>query len=43
MNKVDGPFAEDVGMFKPHSATFKDANTIKAYIKSACHFLSIKL
>lgn len=30
---VDGPFAEDVGMFKPHLATFKDANTIKGYIK----------
>jgi hypothetical protein len=31
---VDGPSAEDVGMFKPHLAMFKDANTIKAYIKS---------
>jgi hypothetical protein len=30
---VDGPFAEEVGMFKPHLATFKDANTIKGYIK----------
>jgi hypothetical protein len=32
---VYGPFAEDVGMFKPHMATFKDANTIKGYIKMA--------
>ena len=27
---VYGPFAEDVGMFKPHMATFKDTNTIKS-------------
>jgi hypothetical protein len=31
---VYGPFAEDVGIFKPHMATFKDANTIKSYIKT---------
>jgi hypothetical protein len=30
---VYGPFAEDVGVFKPHMATFKDVNTIKGYIK----------
>ena len=31
---VYGPFAEDVGMFKPHMAIFKVANTIKSYIKT---------
>jgi hypothetical protein len=31
---MDGPFVDDVGMFKPHLATFKDADAIKGYIKS---------
>jgi uncharacterized protein YaaR (DUF327 family) len=30
---VYGPFAENVGMLNPHMATFKDANTVKGYIK----------
>jgi uncharacterized protein YaaR (DUF327 family) len=31
---VYGPFPKDVGMFKPHMAIFKVANTIKSYIKT---------
>ncbi len=31
---MDGPFVDNVGMFKPQLATFKDANAIKGYIKS---------
>jgi hypothetical protein len=31
----DGPFAEDLGMFKPHLATFfKNGNAVRGYVKN---------
>jgi uncharacterized protein YaaR (DUF327 family) len=31
---TDGPFVEDLGMFKSHLGVFKDVDAIKGYIKT---------